>query len=219
MPEYVGHERHTVIPAYLRHPSHMGTRLAWPIGYARQARWAVRQYVDIVSRERVAMETASEMSLARQGSGKVRDAAMARAIAAGIVVGHAPTRDGAWDEWTPRGITNAREARAAERGRGIVKRGPSAARVTTRDHYAPAKLLRHLPTVGVATHPDATGSDYAYLLDTILQNPTLATYRAYHAPRGVVVADTAFDVGYSTLTLQGHAPMVESSLYPRVNRA
>ena len=154
----------------------------------RQSRWNIRACVDVIARERVERERLTEMMIAHTGTTRA-DRIRARAIASGQVVGYAPTREGAWDEWSWRGVTNARETRAAERGRGNVKRGPSAARVTTRDHYAPASSLRMLRTVGVATHAHASGAEYLSMLAEMLRGGHAGTYRAY-APGdtvGVVV--------------------------------
>jgi hypothetical protein len=145
-------------------------------------RWTVRAYLDIVNRERVALldaiEAADKRYLDAKRGGRVA-AAYARA---GIVQ---PTRDGAWDEWSQPEVINARETRAAERGRGHVKRAPSAARVTSRDAHGDPWALRNLTTVGHATLPGVTryGMD---AMDAILTRPMLATYRVLHtAPWGV----------------------------------
>jgi hypothetical protein len=149
-------------------------------GYVRLARHGVRAMLDTLARERVAaleaVILADSRYLAARDGGRV-EAARVRAGLMPTAIAFADTRYGVWDEYTPREIVNARETRAAERGRGIIKRGPSAARVTTRDVYAPATTLRMLRTVGVATHAHATGHDYTRLLQMILARPTLATYR------------------------------------------
>lgn len=175
------------LPEYLTRPSAMGVRLTWPAGYARQGRWLVRQVVDVVSREREQAQRLIELQDARyitsRNGGRVERAR----IAAGLpptITGYAPTRESAWSEDSPREVVNARETRAAERGRGNVKRGPSAARVTTRDNYAPTSTLRMLHTVGIATHPAAstwagpgTAGDYTPAILHVLANPMQATYR------------------------------------------
>jgi hypothetical protein len=84
-----------------------------------------------------------------------------------------------------RGLVNGTEVRVNTRG-AYGKRGIKAAaeRVTQRDNHVPVPCIKPLPhvVVGVATHPAATHADYAALLHTIRQRPTLSTYRALRGP-------------------------------------
>lgn len=191
MPVYVDAPRPTPLPSYLTRPSHLGARLTWTPGDTRRQRWTVRAYLDIVNRERVARLDALEMADARYISSRNGGRVERARIAAGLpptVTGHAPTRDGAWSDDSPRDVINARETRAAERGRGRHRNAPAASKVTGRDAHGDPAILKSLRTVGVATHPDATGADYMTALDIILTRPTLSTYRVLTtAPWGVDV--------------------------------
>lgn len=186
-------------------------------GHVRQARWLVRAMLDTVNRERVAAMRAAEMM--RGDTGRTRThAAWERAMMSGNVVGHVrtlPTVDGAWDEWTPRGITNARETRAAERGRGTVKRGPSAARVTTRDHYGPHGTLRMLRTVGVATHAAAGLGDYPSMLAEMLRTGHPGTYLAWNVrPTDGRIGPWLATPRVVTVTRPTHTPRVTTPATP-----
>ena len=88
----------------------------------------------------------------------------------------APTTSRPW-----KGLVNGTEVRVNVRG-AYGKRGikGAASRVSQRDNYTPTFILKPLPLcVGVATHPDATASDYDTLLDIIRRAPMQATYRRY----------------------------------------
>jgi hypothetical protein len=187
--------------------THTGARRTWAAcgrtgadarGYVRQARWTVRAMLDTVARERVAAMRAAEMMRGDTGHTRTH-AAWERAMMAGDVVGHVRVRDGrTWDEWSQREVVNARETRATERGRGTVKRGPSAARVTTRDVYAPATTLRHLATVGHGTYVGHTSYPWD-IMAAILAHPTWATYTVTRGP--VWPADGPTDAtGYTPRT-------------------
>lgn len=150
-------------------------------GYVRHARNGIRAMLDTVARERVAALRAAEMMRAHTGTTRTHAAWERAMMGHTMAAQYVPTHDGrTWDEWTAKEVVNARETRAAERGRGTYKRGPSAARVTTRDHYMPASALRAMPTMGYATPPThATRGDRAALMAAIDAHPKWATYRTW----------------------------------------
>jgi len=100
---------------------------------------------------------------------------------------HTPRHSYATD--APRGVTSAREARVTARGATgdpahAARVKGHAARVTTRDAHAAtasdewrlaATTVAPIETVGTATHPFATGENYATLIDAVRRDPARAT--------------------------------------------
>jgi hypothetical protein len=80
-------------------------------------------------------------------------------------------------------LTDGLEVRAAARGAyGDRKvRIVPGLKVTQRDHYAPHSTLRHVYTIGVATHPDADGANYAQAIDHVRRHPSLAAVTVIYA--------------------------------------
>lgn len=99
-----------------------------------------------------------------------------------------PTTSKPW-----KGLVAAPEVRVNVRG-AYGKRGirGAASRVTQRDNRTPIELLKPLShvVVGIATHPDATWSDYHELLMLCRADPSLCTVRVKtpENPAGTVVA-------------------------------
>lgn len=163
------------------------TWATWTPGYVTRQRWAVRATVDAIVRDGIRREELLDGLMGR--------AARARATHAAETVGYEAATVGAWDDDTPRDTINARETRAAERGRGHHPQAPSAAKVSMRDAHGDPYLLRSLQTVGCATDHRADGGDYSTVLDTLLTNPTWATYRKYQWRTGPLGAAYLTDEG------------------------
>jgi hypothetical protein len=93
---------------------------------------------------------------------------------------------------SPRGASGLHDARM-KRIRGYAEQ------VSMRDNRKPAETLAPLNVVGVATHPEASAEDYAWLLRQVRETPAVATVRVMFGGTTYVMTEQELRNGRGTV--------------------